>query len=1335
MSKCSIENKEIVAKGFIKDYVSGVRPSLGKSPIKDSDLEKLIEFAVEMEKANLAIKELVDGSNYVKGEMKNINSQVPKRFNGKISFKDTVFNSMKFTTNKDKVTDDNTYLVEGEQKKFVENSLNTIVKMLNKSGIKAQLKSDDNGYYLDNTVGISRFFEGNVIASGRVKIFTNMALGMFFTKEIVGGKTVQYRANMHNIMALNAGIIEGLGEQVGSVIGHKDDQQIADIAGVPEDRVNDYLRYKFGMGGTSLSLFSVAIGNSVKRSMGLTFDKDISEKDKKEMVMSLGLLANEIINGMDIVEPNTVDMEKAVTASLKRLGLSKEDGSVDKNKVEGLTKLLKSKKGDSILKARDPDLSMLNGWVGEKNAAKFRSELFNYIGYNAKGVLFEDLYKGAADRKYRAVHTYVIFKKGAVSKVKKDAELFEDFVDVVNVVKEPSFEPVTRVNMVKRNDEVSELSASQIEYLETAQSVPYKFNSGMTAMMKELEGKTDEEIKDILRKALKYPELREDVSMTTRLGNESRRDRIDKVIEDVLGFYKKAEGRPFYFEYFMPGNNRAMIKSTTLDPHNDKEFARWLVSQDKEWNFSREDLVELLAKDVLTYEEAGKLNPALLVTIIGTVQAFDGEKFNGKSLADVEKNILQNMFESFKAVMKSDREDLVKAMWEGNGHVGQKATVLAMYDSYMKGGDSVDTSVAYEVDGLTNALFYRVLQTPMPDNDFIKEKVGVVPTERAADANHMGDIRSKDPNYTDNYLNLGSKSVSNMIRDFGNTPLFNALVDNKLFIIEDVENTLTKAVRDFAKPGTMIINYGAGVKKILQAAVDAYLYGNGGLIDKLLEKKDGKYIVSDEVFSSITNVKGADKIEAMREKLRNTDSVLLKKDAAFFPIHVDISGLFGWVTINDKEQEVVEGPLPDALNEVYGSYMEAGNALIEHQNAMFDIFKEKLRGISRYNDTKEQIVKNMKSLYRIMPSILRPDSLNVFESTNILGKSTVSEIEGATNSITNYNNPSGGSIGTTALHMESLKGTILSDVIEKPGAKGLPFATHTHDNLDAMNSTMKVYKDSDKDFMLQIFDALVITPGTFKGSQVHNETAMMSNLEYFAYEDAVMRFKLLDNEFNSYMENLNYNNPALAKRFKEARDNLTNSYNTMVNERAGIFGKDHAVMQMSGAVNSRYDYVVKDVLKKEQENYDKALKELQEYDLGGDIVAESIVKGILDAAKDGGLPMAITKAVYHEAVPLGWYPELAAIVQKLKAADVAIRSIKGMPYSNTVASTVSAKDKTKEYNIDEEGLVGTMEDVIKGLPAGLKNSIRKRLKELLDEDTSSRAHSSTLINKILEGCK
>ena len=85
MSKCSIENKEIIAKGFIKDYVSGVRPSLGKSPIKDSDLEKLIELAIEAEKANLAIKELVDGSNYVKGEMKNINSQVPKRFNGKIS--------------------------------------------------------------------------------------------------------------------------------------------------------------------------------------------------------------------------------------------------------------------------------------------------------------------------------------------------------------------------------------------------------------------------------------------------------------------------------------------------------------------------------------------------------------------------------------------------------------------------------------------------------------------------------------------------------------------------------------------------------------------------------------------------------------------------------------------------------------------------------------------------------------------------------------------------------------------------------------------------------------------------------------------------------------------------------------------------------------------------------------------------------------------------------------------------------------------------------------------------------------------------------------------------
>jgi hypothetical protein len=1379
MSKqnCSVDNKIKLIKELGDIYVNKIRhPLIGRSRMETDTYNEILTYLGSLEKIKTkyegVVKDytspIVSNKSFVYLGESTINVMSGKE--NKVRIKPTLFSSLDFVIDKDPELEsklakdaDKVFIVEGKLKEEVVKIFNTIETLLKNNDITMNVKNRE--FSFDKDTGTITGINGEAL---KRLLKANPGLGLLLGKTNNG----KIKVNIGAVAALVTGMYETLGTTASSLHGFHDDERIGEIVGIPQSQVNGYLRHRFSMGGVNTGTFADSVGRQVANNLGLSVKKDVLQKESKKLISSLGLIALASMDtNKELIEPLTVDI-KAILKSMKS-ELPKET-DVDKL-YEYLSKRTSTKAMNPLKKESLDGLKEALGTTDDEVAKNFRTNFYNKISISTKGIIFEDLYRKVPEKNikdYRVSYQYVILKGGkdTLNKIKSTLSSLEGLISPDNRVREPVFEkPEGRIH-TKRRDSLSELSAKQLEYLETAESIPYEFNSGM-AYLENLMKDLDNEGKiSLLKKALAYPEIDENTSYETRESNKSRQARVDRLIEDVMALYEeaKAQGKPFYFHYFMPSNNRAMIDSAGVNIQTDKEMARWLISQmypeGKKRQFSKEDLDNLLNKKELTSEQAVKLNPHLLATLIGTVQAFDGQTVGSTKIADVEKDTIGEVFKSFKEIMKADTKTLEGITLNGKGHLGHKLTVLPVHKAYKEDADVIPTDVVYEVDGLTNALFYRLLQTPEGMSNKLM-KVGVMP-EQDASISHMGDVRAREEGYSDNYLTLGNKFmgfVKKALDSTNTTPKLKMLIDNDLFVVKDIENAVlnSKALRDFAKPGSMIINYGASVWRITEQAIKDVIQGGNyikeGILDKIVAvDNNGNYKVSTEVLMGILETKDAQKIEAFREDIRTKTNDQVMSNSLYKSLRDSVMTGIGAL---DRDNKPV-GPLPDALSEVYGKELLISNTLTGLYNYMYEAFNKKL--MSAVNGdvlsvSKEKLAEIMNNLRDVIPSIARPDTPVVTSYTTILGRG-VKNIEEAKNEAGTIKPSTMTStrfkeLNPTNASMESIAVSLLSEKPSEPSAKGLPFTTHTQDNLDAINTVIDVHKEVGA-FITQIFDALILDGNSIDASKIHNENATIGNLRYSSFEDSYMRLKDLQPLIMSSVSK---------KEESMAADKfglLEDLYRNVITTRGIVFGQNLSVMQMSGIVNSRYDYDVYKQLDAEEERLIKAQEELTEYVKTEEFAKlDDKLKKVVTEINNAGANIngSLTVGVYDAAWAGLEEGRLADILQVIRESDTAIRTIIGIglegrfiPGGEKAVRNITLEDlrkRRKESNVKAEQKPETkvdepvvtepdfesIKESINSLKPNVAKAVKDQLKAVIESDKTQQY--TTKLKELLEGCK
>jgi hypothetical protein len=315
-------------------------------------------------------------------------------------------------------------------------------------------------------------------------------------------------------------------------------------------------------------------------------------------------------------------------------------------------------------------------------------------------------------------------------------------------------------------------------------------------------------------------------------------------------------------------------------------------------------------------------------------------------------------------------------------------------------------------------------------------------------------------------------------------------------------------------------------------------------------------------------------------------------------------------------------------------------------------------------------------------------------------------------------------VSPTYRYLNEMVGSLLGEDFEAPSAKGLPFRTHTQDNRDIIAAAMRIYRDTGV-LPLQIFDAHTVEGNSMGVSKAHNEEAMLSNLRYNSFEDDVLRLGKTRDEIKVALSR----NEKDHNYFMNAVETMGIGYETITIERQRIYGNDQVVMQMSGLVGSRYDYVASRVYDGEVARLNAAkegLKKLLDEKKVGDSL-KPIVTQIADQIESGEGSVSLTKLVYDaswEGLESG---ELADILQVIRESDTAIRTIEGRHIEDGGALKKPSKTATPPK---PDRVINTVND----LPPGVKNRLLSKMKDLLGKD-AGKGDAKDLLDTIYKGCK
>lgn len=436
-----------------------------------------------------------------------------------------------------------------------------------------------------------------------------------------------------------------------------------------------------------------------------------------------------------------------------------------------------------------------------------------------------------------------------------------------------------------------------------------------------------------------------------------------QALERDLRFYQEAmkdvgDGELF-FDWFIARNHRLHLDSTTINPQNDKQLARWLLTT----SASKHQIAKADIDAILDGKATKDMNAIMFAYSI--VQAFDGS-----SPIDIAKDNEQKVLKEAARLLRDVSTADLMVMAKKAKHVGHAALAISNIQKYMN-NEIIDSDMVLEVDGLTNGFAFRILQFPLvPEGSELTaaewaEKVGFIKEgSELYDLESMNEAR--DAGSEDVYISVGKEFGTHIATKVAGLKGLNrkwvSFLQDKTYL-PDFTDTENNDVKDFTrnlmKSPVMIFNYAAGILKITESLVDDHVRGknymsNKGLLTKLTTKNDkGNFEVSAEDLKNAFGKKG---------EVYHRARIALGDKTITFKGNKDINelrtDLYGAMT------ELYADPLETTLTNLFGAQTAVNIAVTNASTFMFNKFKDEYNiwlnnNPKATNDDKNAFLKEM----------------------------------------------------------------------------------------------------------------------------------------------------------------------------------------------------------------------------------------------------------------------------------------------------------------------------------------------------------------------------------------
>ena len=623
-----------------------------------------------------------------------------------------------------------------------------------------------------------------------------------------------------------------------------------------------------------------------------------------------------------------------------------------------------------------------------------------------------------------------------------------------------------------------------------------------------------------------------------------------------------------FFKWFIAKNHRIHLDSNKVNPQNDKNFARWLLTTSN----SHISIPKAEIEAVLEGKNTDNL-PAIMFAY-SIVQAFDGVK----NLPAVDKTDEKEVLAAAKLLLENTSEDELFRMAMESKHLGHAALAIANIRKYMD-NDVIDSDMVLEVDGLTNGFAFRSMQFPVDSVDSPisstewLEKVGVI-SENSLEFDSIKSMNSYTKN--DVYISVGGIFGDHISKEKAKldkvshswVTLFEK--HGKLRNFSDsTDPDVRSFIRNLMKSPVMIFNYAAGINRIASGLVLDQIYGKNymkgkGLISLLTAKDKDAYVVSEEELISTFGKKLGTSYHKARELLHKKSlSDVSNSDINILRTHLTkaISGLY-------------TDPLTNTLETLFSKQTQINTTFVTAAQFMFDHFKEQynlwlLNNPEASENDKTEFLKDMAAIIPGISAASSDDQLNkitflknALEPTNNDVVVTIGGKRTSANTVSRTFGEPG--VGPAVLTVLSLDSSVLAKTINE------------------------AYKGMKNKGALIVHDAMVLGVGEHNPITAYNTNFYTTNRGYSISEEFVRAIEAFENSVPSASSMVIIDNTGTKVTFNEMKSALISANNEIQAKRKELFSKNVLIGQMVGPNGTMAHINIADTRKAAKENLAKA---------------------------------------------------------------------------------------------------------------------------------------------------
>jgi hypothetical protein len=602
-----------------------------------------------------------------------------------------------------------------------------------------------------------------------------------------------------------------------------------------------------------------------------------------------------------------------------------------------------------------------------------------------------------------------------------------------------------------------------------------------------------------------------------------------------------------FFNWFIAKNQRIHLDSNRVNPQNDKNLARWLLTTNNSRPVIKKSEIQAVLEGKSTDKEA-------MMFVYGIVQAFDG----AKNIPGVDKNNQTEVVAAAKKLLEDTTDVQLLEMTEDVDHLGHAALAIANIRKYMDNDTSFESDMVLEVDGLTNGFAFRAMQFPLGQKIYQwLEKVGVI--RASSEFYSLKSMNAaRDMNQEDVYISVGSVfqdkiiEVKDSLDDVSDKWISLFEEFGKLPNFSDKDDTsVKKFVRNLMKSPVMIFNYAAGKEKIAGGLVNDQVMGTGylsgrGLVDALTEvDSDKNYVITRAKLVEVFGKDLGEKYHKAREALA-VESIGTKKNNGIIALRADLTKAVGIL---------YKAPLEDTLESLFADQTEVNKVITEAGQFMFAYFKENYDVWRKANPTatEEEKTEYLRNIAQVVPGVAGASTDDQLTKVTFLK----SILEPTNNYV--LTNIGGKKTGTNTI----------SKSYGDPGVGPAVLLVLSSDSSTLAKTLNQTYKGKEGFGALPVHDAMVLGANEFSAISAYNMNFYSVNRNYSIMQEFVSAIEGLENLDGKVKYKKVYNKATRKSRsFAEMKNDLVATNRRVQEARKELFDNELKVGQMSGPEGS-----------------------------------------------------------------------------------------------------------------------------------------------------------------------